>query len=128
MLKKLGAKYFSLVEMSLSKLGRECIWTSARVGQGIKETLKRLKMRGGRGHKSPKFYNKVFLFVGDFCWILIGWFIRLSVLTFHPTILIYRRINFVYHQWVCTSIYQPLSYPFRSLKQCHSEILIEIWY
>ena len=33
--------------------------------------------------------------------------------TFQP-IVIYRRGNFVYHHRECTSIYRPLSYPFRS--------------
>ena len=42
-------------------------------------------------------------------WILIGWFIKLSVQTFLPLILIFRRGNFVYHHWRCTSIYRPLS-------------------
>ena len=28
--------------------------------------------------------------------------------------------NFVYHHWGCTSIYQPLSYPFRSLVWCEA--------
>ena len=43
----------------------------------------------------------------------IGWFIKLSVQTFQPLIVIYS--NFVYHSWVRTSIYRPLSYLFRSL-------------
>ena len=47
-----------------------------------------------------KFYNNVFLFV------LIGWLIKLSVRTFQPIILIYRKYNYVYHHWKCTSIYQ----------------------
>ena len=37
-----------------------------------------------------------------------------------PLFVIYRRCNFVYHYRVCTSIYQPLSYPFRSLRDIHS--------
>ena len=39
--------------------------------------------------------------------------IRLSIQSF--LILICRRDNFVYHHLGCTSIYRPLSYPFRSL-------------
>ena len=35
--------------------------------------------------------------------------------TFQPLILIYRRGNFVCHDWGCTSIFRPLSYPFKSL-------------
>ena len=50
-------------------------------------------------------------------WILIGWFIKLSVQTFQPIIGIYRRGNFVYNHYICTSIYWLLSYPFRSLKK-----------
>ena len=46
---------------------------------------------------------------------MIGWFFLLSVQMFQPLIVIYRRGNYVYHHWVCTSIYWPLSYPFRSL-------------
>ena len=45
----------------------------------------------------------------------MGWFIKLSVQTFQPLILLYRRGNFVYHHWRSTSIFRPLSYPFRSL-------------
>ena len=52
---------------------------------------------------------------GNFYWILIGWFIKLSFQTFQPLILIYRRVNFVYPYWGWTSIYRLLSYPFRSL-------------
>ena len=51
----------------------------------------------------------------DSKWILIGWLIKLSVQTFQPLIVIYRRDNFVYHYWRYTSNYRPLSYPFRSL-------------
>ncbi len=51
---------------------------------------------------------------GDFYWILISWFIKMSVQTFQALILIYRRGNFVNYQWF-TSDYRPLSYPFRSL-------------
>ena len=46
---------------------------------------------------------------------LIGWFIKSSVHTFLPLILIYWRGNFVCKYWGCTSIYRPLSYPFKSL-------------
>ncbi len=54
-------------------------------------------------------------FIRTFPWIWIGWFIRLSVQTFRPLIVIYRWGNFVYRHWECTSIYRPLSYPFWSL-------------
>ncbi len=37
------------------------------------------------------------------------------VQTFQTTIIIYRRIHFVYYYWGCISIYSPLSYPLRSL-------------
>ena len=46
---------------------------------------------------------------------MIGCFIKLSIQTFQPTFVIYRRGYFVYYHWWCTSIYRPLSYPFRSL-------------
>ena len=51
-------------------------------------------------HQSPKFYNKVCLFIG---------------LTFQQLILIFKRGNFVCHYQECTSIYRLLSYSFRSL-------------
>ena len=38
----------------------------------------------------------------DFNLILLGWFIKLSTKTFQ--IVIYRRNNFVYYHWECTSI------------------------
>ena len=71
-------------------------------------------------HQTSKFYNNVFFIrrlynFGDFYWILICWFNKLSVQTFQPLILICRKVNFVYHHWSCTSIYLPLSYNFRSL-------------
>ena len=68
-------------------------------------------------HQSPKFHNTVFLFVES---TTSGTYIRIwlvcliSVQTFQPLIEI-PRDNFVYHYWVCTPIYQPLFYPFRSL-------------
>ena len=57
-------------------------------------------------------------------WILKGWFIKL-ILTNNC---IYRRKNFVYDHWGCTitSIYRPLSYPFRSLIFCNNKHL-RIW-
>ena len=55
--------------------------------------------------------------------ILIHLFLKLIVQTFKPLIIIYRRCNFVYHYWGCTSIYWQLSYPFRSL-QIHTYIHI----
>ena len=47
---------------------------------------------------------------------LIGWFKTITVQTFRPLIVIYRKVNFEYIDWECTSIYRPLSYPFRYLK------------
>ena len=52
---------------------------------------------------------------GKFYWILISWFIKLSVQTFQPLIVIYNRRNFVYPHRGCTSMYWPLSYLFKSL-------------
>ena len=62
---------------------------------------------------SLKFYNNVFVgltTLGTFIIFLIK-FIKLSVQKFQPLISIYRRGNFVYHHWICRSIYRPLSYP-----------------
>ena len=69
---------------------------------------------------SPKFYNNVFLFVDittqmPFEGLLIRWFTMFSVQKSQPLIVIYRRDNFVNYHWGFTSIYPPLSYPFRSL-------------
>ena len=47
---------------------------------------------------------------GDFYLISICQFIKLSVQTFQPLIVIYRRGNFVFLHWGHTSIYQPLSW------------------
>ena len=38
-------------------------------------------------------------------------------------ILIYNRVNFVYHLLGCISIYWPLSYPFRSLNNIVAEVI-----
>ncbi len=53
----------------------------------------------------------------QYYWILFSWFIQLSVQTFKPLIVMYRRGNFVYHHrgCDCASIYWPLSCTFRSL-------------
>ena len=52
-------------------------------------------------HQSLKFYYDVFLFVDLTilnCQLsLIGRFIKMIVQTFQPLIVIYRRVNFVYH-------------------------------
>ena len=81
--------------------------------------------QAGRGqwavyYTSPQSFIKCFLIhwfnnFGYYYWILIGWFIKLSVQMFKPLIVICSRGNFVYH-WGCTQIYRPLSYPFRSLE------------
>ena len=62
-----------------------------------------LKSQEGRGHwavyyTSPQSFIITFLIrwlknFGDFYLILIGWFIKLSVQTFQPLILIYRSDN-----------------------------------
>ena len=54
-------------------------------------------------YTSPQSFIIVFLFVGFITLgtlvisVLIGCLIKLSVLTFQPLILMYRRGNFVYH-------------------------------
>ena len=62
----------------------------------------------------------------NFYWILIGWLIKLSLLTFQPPIVLYNRGNFVYYHWGCMLIYQPLSYPFRSLISRNNKLDIPI--
>ena len=71
-------------------------------------------------YTSPQIIIKMFSYSLAFqLWalqlILICCFIKLKVQTFQPIILIYRNGDFVYNHWGSTSIYQPLSYPFRSL-------------
>ena len=44
---------------------------------------------------------------------LFSCFVKLSVQTFQPIIVIYIRGNFVCHHLGCTLIYRPSSYPFR---------------
>ena len=38
-----------------------------------------------------------------------------------------RMGNFVYHHWGCSSIFQSLSYPFRSLSSCANESKMWFW-
>ena len=73
---------------------------------------------GGRGYwvvyyTSPKY---ILLMLAWQLWgPLLNFIIKLSVQTFQPLTVIYRRGNFIYHHWGCASIYRPLSYTFRSL-------------
>ena len=64
-------------------------------------------------HRYPKFYKQVILFVGSKT--LLDWFGSSIGQTFQPIILIQQRDTFIYHNWVRTLIYHPLSYPFWSL-------------
>ena len=66
-------------------------------------------------NQSPKFYDNIFLFFGLTTLETLRNFNWLSFQTFQPLTLFYRRCNFVYHHWGCTSIYRPLSFPFRSV-------------
>ena len=67
-------------------------------------------------HWFPKSYNNNTLVYGlTNLETLIGWLNKLSVKTFQPLIVIYIMGNFVYRHWGGTSIYWPLSYPFRPL-------------
>ena len=96
-----------------------------------------LSLQGGRGQwavyytSSQKFYNNVFKFVtlGTFIdfW-LVGSF-SLVAKRFNPPIVYYKRGNFVYHHLIYTSIYRPLSYPFKSLipKPYLSLMTVEVW-
>ena len=81
--------------------------------------------QGGRGHwpvyhTSPQsFIMTLFtLFVSSTTLrtlLNFGLLFKLSHQTFQPLIVIYITGHFVYHHWNCSSIYRPLSYPFRSL-------------
>ena len=82
-------------------------------------------IQGGRGHwtvhyTSPQSFIVKFSYLsagqlwGLLLSLLVDLFIQLSVQTFQPLIVIYRTGSFVHHHWGCTSIYWPLSYPFRS--------------
>ena len=74
-------------------------------------------MQGGRGYWAVYYtYHQSFMICfptnfWDLYWFLIGLFFK-----FQPLIVNYRRFNFVDHHCGCTSIYCPLSYPFRTLK------------
>ena len=43
----------------------------------------------------------------EFLWILICWFIKFSIQTFKPLIVINRRVRYVIYHWGCRSIYRP---------------------
>ena len=78
-------------------------------------------------HYSPKFCNNGFLFVGlitlgTFFKILIVYYVK--CLTFQPLIVINRRCNFVWYDWVFTLIYRPLTHPFRSLGWVDEDSLV----
>ena len=47
--------------------------------------------------------------------MLIVCFMKLSIQTFEPLIIIYRRGNFVYQHCGYASVHEPVSYPVRSL-------------
>ena len=70
------------------------------------------KRQGERGQWAVYYTSSQSLLITFFyslawqSWNLIGWFIKLS----------FSRGNFVYHHLGCTSIYRPLSPPFRSLQ------------
>ena len=100
------------------------------------------KSQGGRGHwavyyTSLQSFTRFSYLLGQqlryFYWILIGLFIKLNVQSFEPIIVIYRRDNYINNHWGCTSMYQPLAYPFRSLKkstnllQCISFACLSVW-
>ena len=65
--------------------------------------------------KAKYFLIRWLINLGDLNWILIGWFIQLSVLTFQPLIVIYIWGNFVYYHLEGTLFYWPSSHPFRFL-------------
>ena len=56
-------------------------------------------------YTSPQSYTKKSFLIrwlnnfGEYYHILIGWIIYLSVQTFQPLIVTYRRVNFVHHHW-----------------------------
>ena len=55
--------------------------------------------------------------INNLAWRLLLNFYWLSFQMFQPLIVLYRRGNFVYHHWRCTSIYRTLSYPFRPVSK-----------
>ena len=81
-----------------------------KMGDKICICTEKWDFQGGRGHwavfctSSQSFLIRWLDIFGDFCLILICWFIEfivglLSVQTFQPLILIYWKGNFVYHHW-----------------------------
>ena len=65
-------------------------------------------------YSSPQSF-KIIRWLNIFGTFIEFWFIKLRDQTFQPLFLIYRRGNFVFHNWGCTSMYWPMSYLFRSL-------------
>ena len=72
-------------------------------------------MQEGRGHWAVN-HTRPQTFIAKIRWLNNFWdFFEFCFKSFQPLIVIYRRGNFVYHHWVCTSIYRSLSFPFRSV-------------
>ena len=71
---------------------------------------------GHQLYRYPKFYYHVILKVasnnlGTYMKSFLAALKASSIQTFQPQSVIYRRGNFVNHQWGCLYIYHPLSYP-----------------
>ena len=93
---------------------RVTVVLGAQWGDEGKGKVRQAQNKGGSGqtlgrllHQSPKFYTRqLFLFrwlnnFEDF-YFFIYWLLKLSVQTFQPLIVIYRRVYFGYHYWGCT--------------------------
>ena len=87
-------------------------WERKRAEAGKEGTL------GCLLHWSSNLNDIFFLFVGSkTLGFMISRFTRFNVKTFQPQIVIYWRGIFVCNHWGSTSIYQPLSYPFKFLEE-----------
>ena len=72
-------------------------------------------IQAGRGHCTVYFHSPQSFIILTTLEILIGWLIKLSLKMFSSLTVINWRGDFVCHYLGCTTIYWPLSYPFRSL-------------
>ena len=107
------ASLFKLTASNNAKVRQFCI----KIGAIF---LERKCTLGCLLHQSSTFLRTFYFIVclttlGIIIIFLIGWSIKLSVQTFQPLTVIYRRENLACNHWGCTSIYLPFSYPFRSL-------------
>ena len=92
---------------------------------GVSPILKKTQKKGTMCcllHKSPKFFNNLFLFV---VLTTLGTFVNLFCLVYQVecSIVVYKSGNFEYHHCTLYIDYRQLFYPFRSRQSPVSSIL-----